>query len=322
MHSRLVNALTILLAIILLSCTSTAERQAEREREMAKYMEPAPESLDRMMTPGGFSAAETSSNETVKEAPIASDAPQVSMSNTSVSRTTQAAAPLQASASSQPNMYASRADTPQVYTPQPRDLEAAAPMVSAAPSDRFIADASSRNEKDVKKEKNEKKEKKDKSYFIDPDKYTTDGAKYQQKYKSSLQSIISALLRSNMVIKEESVGFYFDKQSDNKKLYVGLDLMVDSVSGKDYGARAGSVIKSNVKYVMDTIISQKAFFDEEQITGIVIGFLWKEKNVDEQVNIWIQSSDAMRCRNNELTLDELIHRSFLTNAQGRIIILK
>lgn len=161
------------------------------------------------------------------------------------------------------------------------------------------------------------------NFFIDPDKYTTDGVIYQQRYKRNLQGIINTLLKSDMVIKEQSVGFYFDKKSNNpQRLYVGLDLIVNDIAGADYGLRAKTALDKNLRYVMEAIHSQREFFKEEQIVGFVIGFVWTNANVNEQINIWIQSADAERYKNNELTYDETIQRSYLTNSQGRIIILK
>jgi len=156
-------------------------------------------------------------------------------------------------------------------------------------------------------------------FLVNPDKYTTDGGMYQKKYRSNLISIIDRI-KNSMNIGEESVGFYYDKKANNKqRLYVGIDILMEDVAGADYGMRAKTVIYNNLVPVMESINAQKVIFKEERIAGMVVNFKWKG---GEQVNIWVNAADVERYLSRGMTLDEVVHRSELTDGQGKMIILK
>jgi len=156
-------------------------------------------------------------------------------------------------------------------------------------------------------------------FLVNPDKYTTDGGIYQKKYQSNLISIIDRVKHS-MNVGEESVGFYHDKKAnDGRRLYVGIDIIIENAAGADYGVRAKTVIYNNLVPVIESVNAQKILFKEERIAGMVVSFKWKG---DEQINVWINAADVERFINRGMTLDEVVQRSGLTDGEGKGIIFK
>ncbi|MCL1910775.1 MAG: hypothetical protein FWG13_01025 [Leptospirales bacterium] len=155
-------------------------------------------------------------------------------------------------------------------------------------------------------------------FLVNPDNYTTDGGVYQKKYQSNLLNIIERVKHS-MNIGEESVGFYYDKKANNRKLYVGIDIIMEDIAGADYGMRARTVIYNNLVPLMENVNTQKVIFKEERIAGMVVSFKWKGS---EQINVWVSAADVERFLNRGMTLDELIQRSELIDGQGKRLILK
>jgi hypothetical protein len=173
----------------------------------------------------------------------------------------------------------------------------------------------------ISPKKDSKKDNKD--FLVDPENYTTDGGIYHKKYRSTLIDIANLIKKNSMDIGRQSVGFYYDRNTNERdKLYVGIDIIIDNPTGADYGTRAKSAIYNNLEPVMESVNAHRELFKEKQIVGMVIGFKWKDGGKGEQINIWINESDADRYKDNKMTFNEIVQRSFLTNGQGRIIILR
>lgn len=175
--------------------------------------------------------------------------------------------------------------------------------------------------RDEKAKKKPKASVEDPSFLANPAKYTTNGAYYQEKHKDSLLSIADRLTKSGMKIVPGSIGFYHDKRTDAfKGLYLGLDILVENVSGKDYGERAKSAIFSYLKQTIETIDDYHEIFTEDEIVGTAISFRWKSGGASETVNIWILEPEVESYRNDGMTFEEVVQRSYVTNEQGRIMV--
>lgn len=174
--------------------------------------------------------------------------------------------------------------------------------------------------------KNYTEEKKGKysDILVNPEKYTTEGLKYQDKYYKYLIGIAGEITENKkLVIAKNSIGFYFDKRSGNKNnLFLGLDIETGSNFSEEYQTAAVKLLKKNLKAVLETLNSCKTIFDEEIVVGMVIGWKWKNGGDQEYMNIWIGKKDVLRFEEHSLTLDELIQRSFITNTSGKIIRLQ
>lgn len=167
----------------------------------------------------------------------------------------------------------------------------------------------------------EEKKAKYSDILVSPEKYTTEGLKYQDKYYKYLIGIAGDISENKkLAIARNSIGFYFDKRSGNKKnLFLGLDIETGSNFSEDYQTVAVKLLKKNLKSVLETLNSCKTIFDEEIVVGMVIGWKWKNSGDQEYMNVWIGKKDVLKFEENSLTLDELIQRSFITNTSGKII---
>ena len=198
----------------------------------------------------------------------------------------------------------------------------------------FLSTCASRSVKDQKEEREKREkaimenyteEKVDKyaALLVDPERYTTNGAVYQKKYRNYLVAIADDIIeKKNLTIEPGSMGFYFDKKSnDRSRLYVGLDLNMGPIENRDYKKVALGLLDTNLKLIMETVSSCASMFAEEQIVGMVIGFKWKSGQFDEQVNIWMLEEEVIQYENGRITFEELVQRSTLTSSTGKIIIL-
>jgi hypothetical protein len=157
--------------------------------------------------------------------------------------------------------------------------------------------------------------------LVNPEKYTTEGLKYQDKYYRHLIGIAGEITENKkMTVAKGSIGFYFDKRSGNKKnLFLGLDIETGQNYAEEYQASAVKILKKDLKPVLETLNSCKTIFDEDIVVGMVIGWKWRNGGEYEYMNVWIGKKDVLRFEENSLTLDELVQRSFITNTSGKII---
>ena len=157
--------------------------------------------------------------------------------------------------------------------------------------------------------------------LVNPEKYTTEGLKYQDKYYKYLIGIAGEITESKkLAIAKGSIGFYFDKRSGNKNnLFLGLDIETGLNFSEEYHVSAVKILKKNLKHVLETLNSCKTIFDEDIVVGMVIGWKWKNGGDQEYMNVWIGKKDVLRFEEASLTLEELIQRSFITNTTGKII---
>lgn len=159
-------------------------------------------------------------------------------------------------------------------------------------------------------------------YLVPAESYTTAAINYHTKYKESLLSIAEELTNKNIKIGEKTLGFYYDKNANDKNsFYVGLDSILPRATGSDYLSRAKAVIYTSLKPVLETVNSREEIFSESNVAGMAIGFKWRNAGASEQVSIWIPKYEALSYRGDSMPFEELVYRSFLTNAIGRIIVL-
>jgi hypothetical protein len=80
-----------------------------------------------------------------------------------------------------------------------------------------------------------------------------------------------------------------------------------------------SLIRKNLKDVVQTINSCRSIFSENEIVGMVIGWKWNAKGAREHVSVWIFKDDFIRFEDGMITFDELVQRSTVTSTTGRVI---
>jgi hypothetical protein len=156
------------------------------------------------------------------------------------------------------------------------------------------------------------------------ERYTTGGGAYQQKYHKYLIAIAGDIIeQAGLKVSKGSIGFYYDRKSNDKtRLYLGLDIDTGETSEREYAAAAVNFIRRDMRRLLHSINSCRSVFHEKEIAGMVVGWKWKARGFNEQVNIWILKEDVISFEKNTLTFDGLFQRSTVTNTDGKIIRLK
>lgn len=161
--------------------------------------------------------------------------------------------------------------------------------------------------------------------LIDPGQYTTNGAVYHQKYRTHLIGIARSLTADcKFTILKNSIGFYFDKKLNQRdRLYLGIDMEIpldETVhAGSSYQHIAVTALETYLKDVLSVINSCATIFGESEIIGMVVGFHWRMRDRRHSITIWIDERDVVRYENRQLTMKELISRSYITNTEGKLI---
>jgi len=161
--------------------------------------------------------------------------------------------------------------------------------------------------------------------LIDPGQYTTNGALYHERYQNHLIGIARSLSSEyKFTILNNSIGFYFDKKLNQRdRLYLGLDMEVPldetAHAGSSYQHIAVTALETYLKDVLAVINSCTSIFGESEIIGMVVGFHWKIREQRHSITIWIDERDVVRYENKQLTMKELISRSYITNTEGKLI---
>ncbi len=157
--------------------------------------------------------------------------------------------------------------------------------------------------------------------LVDIARYTTSGASYHNKYFKHLIGVAGDITeKKKLVLEKGSVGFYFDKKSgDRSKLYLGLDINTNSSPNQPFEAVAAGFIMGNLKDIMQTLNSCRSIFDEKDIYGMVVGWIWLSGGRLEHLSLWILKEDVLRFEDGKITFDELVHRSTATNTTGRVV---
>ncbi len=176
----------------------------------------------------------------------------------------------------------------------------------------------------ILKQYSKEQDKKYKDLIVDIGKYTTNGAVFQEKYYKLLIGVaVDIVDNKKLRIVKGSIGFYYDRKSEQKnRLYLGLDIDTGLTDDNSYGRVAVELLKKNIRDISDTVNSCRSIFEEKEIVGMVIGFKWKSYTREEQVNIWINEADILRFEKRNLTFEELIQKSTITNTRGNIIKLQ
>ncbi len=162
-------------------------------------------------------------------------------------------------------------------------------------------------------------------FLIDPKEYTTNGAIYHDRYYNHLVGVARALATDyKFSIAKNSIGFYFDKKLNLRdRLYLGIDIEIpldeSTHAGSSYQHIAVTALETYLKDVLAVINSCTTIFGESEIIGMVVGFHWKIKEQRASINIWIDERDVVRYENKQLTMKELISRSYITNTEGKLI---
>ena len=161
--------------------------------------------------------------------------------------------------------------------------------------------------------------------LIDPGQYTTNGSVYHEKYRNHLIGIARSLSADyKFTILRNSIGFYFDKKLNQRdRLYLGIDMEIPldeaTHSGSSYQHIAVTALETYLKDVLSVINSCATIFGEGEIIGMVVGFHWKIRDQRHSITIWIDERDVVRYENRQLTMKELISRSYITNTEGKLI---
>jgi hypothetical protein len=157
--------------------------------------------------------------------------------------------------------------------------------------------------------------------LVDTQRYTTAATEYHNRFFRYLIGIAGDIVeKKNLTVEKGSIGFYFDKKSgDRNKLYLGLDIDTRGNYDQPFEYVAVSLIRRNLRDVVQTINSCRSIFSEDPIVGMVIGWMWTSKGGREHVSVWILKDDFIRFEDGMITFDELVQRSFITNTAGRVI---
>jgi hypothetical protein len=160
-------------------------------------------------------------------------------------------------------------------------------------------------------------------YLVVFDSYTTNGSVYHKKYLNYLYGIAKIFTDEKKTkVSEKSIGFYFDKKENRKdKLFLGIDLIADEKfinQGADYEKNARSLLRQLLTDAMSVLQSCTEILKENEVRGVVIGYIWTRNGNRELVNIWIPKDALAEFYNDSLTLNELVVKSTVTNTDGRI----
>jgi hypothetical protein len=157
--------------------------------------------------------------------------------------------------------------------------------------------------------------------LVEMERYTTSGGQYHQKYYKHLIGIAGDIVeKKKLQVEKASIGFYFDKKSGEKsKLYLGLDIANPGDVAQSYEAAAVSLIRKDLKEVIQTMNSCRSIFGESEIVGMVIGWTWTTTGARERVSVWILKEDFIRYEDGQITFGELLQRGTVTSTIGRVI---
>ncbi len=157
--------------------------------------------------------------------------------------------------------------------------------------------------------------------LVDTRRYTTSATEYHNKFLRYLIGIAGDVVeKKKLAIDKGSIGFYFDKKSgDRNKLYLGLDIDTKRNFDQPFENVAVTLVRRNLRDVVQTINSCRSIFSEDNIAGMVIGWKWTSRGGSEHVSVWILKEDFIKFEDNMITFDELVQRSFVTNTAGRVI---
>jgi hypothetical protein len=160
-------------------------------------------------------------------------------------------------------------------------------------------------------------------YLVSLDSYTTIGSVYHKKYEETLYGIAKIFIdEKKFVINDKTIGFYYDKKENRKdRLFFGADFNVSQSvvsDDADYEKNVRSVLKNYLLPSMEVMHSCPEVLNENDVKGIVFGYIWERSKRKELVNIWITKEDLVSYFKNDVTLTELVIRSVVTNTEGRI----
>ncbi len=157
--------------------------------------------------------------------------------------------------------------------------------------------------------------------LVDTQRYTTAATEYHNRFLRYLIGIAGDIVeKKSLAVEKGSIGFYYDKKSgDRNKLYLGLDIDTNGKFDQPFENVAVSLIRRNLRDLVQTINSCRSIFSEDPIVGMVIGWKWTAKGGREHVSVWILKDDFIRFEDGMITFDELVQRSFVTNTMGRVI---
>ena len=161
-------------------------------------------------------------------------------------------------------------------------------------------------------------------FLVKTEQYTTKGADYHKKYYKYLINIADLIENEKkLTIGEESIGFYYDKRRDKKnELFLGIDIIATIDSTQYYSTYEGialNYLRNYLPKILDVFNSYEKIFSEQEIVGSVISIKWKIDRAYEMVSIWLDQKDVNRFEKKDLTFDEMIQRSFITNTDDKII---
>ena len=160
--------------------------------------------------------------------------------------------------------------------------------------------------------------------LVDPQRYTTAGTDFHKKYYGHLIGIAGDIVeKKKLAVEKGSIGFYFDKRSgDRNRLYLGLDIDTKTSSDQSFEVAAATLIGRDLKEIIQTFNSCRSVFNEKEIIGMVIGWIWSSSGGVEHLSLWIVKEDFTKFEEGKITFDELVQRSSITNTTGRVIRLQ
>ena len=176
-------------------------------------------------------------------------------------------------------------------------------------------------EESILKHATEDKRQKYADLLVNPAQYTTKGGDYQKTYHRHLIGVAGEITeKRGLVIVPGTVGFYYDKKSNDKsRLYFGLDVLSSKSYPVNLTTEALRQLRRDVSIIIRTLNSCKSVLNEKEVVGMVIGWKWHRDAGDDFISLWIDKNDVNKYEQKELTLEEVIQRGVITNSVGKVI---
>lgn len=160
-------------------------------------------------------------------------------------------------------------------------------------------------------------------FLLDRDRYSRGGETLHEKFRWELLCLSAGLVeRQDMTLLKGSMGFYHDKRAGSRSpFYVGFDILTEYDGSLDYGRFCTGIIRENVDGIAEEVRQVDRIFEEKDVAGVAVTFLWTWNNTDGRVTIWLGKNDIRAFNEGKITASELYQRSTITNTSGNVILL-
>ncbi|TAL39173.1 MAG: hypothetical protein EPN93_02205 [Spirochaetes bacterium] len=160
--------------------------------------------------------------------------------------------------------------------------------------------------------------------LAEPEKYTGGGAALHRKYERCLLAVAYVLTgKKKLAVARGSIGLYHDrKEARGNRFYLGMDIAAPrgSYGGKDpFEKSALRILEAHLGDVIAVAHSCTSLFSEESVAGMAVRFLWEGPGGADSLVVWMDERDLRKYEKSELLLKELIGKSGITDAKGKLV---